>query len=83
MHNEGPKDIETALKNILNLMAASPAYGLLVNMEDLWQEAHPQNIPGIMGRQNWSRKARYGFEKFSRLPQVNDILCGIDKLRKG
>jgi 4-alpha-glucanotransferase len=83
VHNEIPQDIAEILKAILKLMAVSPAYGLLVNLEDLWQETHPQNIPGTTRKQNWSRKARYGWEKFSRMPQVNDILCGIDRLRKG
>ena len=82
VHNEIPQDIESALVAVLNLMAASPAYALLINLEDLWQEIHPQNIPGTMRKQNWSRKARYGFENFSKSPQINDILSNIDRIRR-
>ncbi len=71
------------MKAILNLLAASPAYALLVNLEDLWLETHPQNIPGTQRSRNWSRKARYAFEEFSQLPQVIDVLREIDRARKG
>jgi 4-alpha-glucanotransferase len=80
--NQSPKDSGTVLKALLNLMASSPAYALLINLEDLWQEVRPQNIPGTLIKQNWSRKARYGFERFSQLPQVNNILYDVNRLRK-
>jgi 4-alpha-glucanotransferase len=37
---------------------------LLVNLEDLWLETFPQNVPGTaLERPNWRRKLRYGLEQ--------------------
>jgi 4-alpha-glucanotransferase len=37
---------------------------VLVNMEDLWLEARPQNVPGTSSeRPNWRRKARLTLEQ--------------------
>ncbi len=37
---------------------------LLVNLEDLWLETSPQNVPGTaLERPNWRRKLRYGLEQ--------------------
>ena len=83
LNNEITQDTEATLRAILNLLAASQVYALLVNLEDLWQETHPQNIPGTQRNQNWTRKARHSIEEFSRLPQIIDILQGIDRARKG
>jgi 4-alpha-glucanotransferase len=83
LNNEISQDTAETLKLILNLLAASPSFGLLVNLEDLWLETHPQNIPGTQRSQNWSRKTRYAFEEFCRLPQVVDVLRQIDHERKG
>jgi len=36
---------------------------LLVNLEDLWLETEPQNVPGTaLERPNWRRKLRHGLE---------------------
>ncbi|HEX7475813.1 MAG TPA: 4-alpha-glucanotransferase, partial [Dehalococcoidales bacterium] len=72
LDNEVSQDIHATLRAVLNLLAASPAYALLVNLEDLWLETIPQNIPGTLRKQNWSRKARYTLEKFSQMPSVLD-----------
>ncbi len=83
LDNEISQDTGATLKAVLNLLAGSPAYALLVNLEDLWLETHPQNVPGTQRTQNWSRKARYSFEGFSQSPQVLDILQQINRVRKG
>jgi len=46
MSNKISQDTGFALRGILNLLAASPAYAVLLNLEDLWLETQPQNIPG-------------------------------------
>jgi len=77
------RDMRAVLMAILELLSASPAYALIVNLEDLWEEIRAQNIPGTQRRQNWTRKARFSFEEFSRMPQVLEILRQIDRKRKG
>jgi len=58
---------------------------VLVNLEDLWQETEPQNVPGTREdqRPNWRRKARLSFEEMTRRPEVAAILERIDQLRRG
>jgi 4-alpha-glucanotransferase len=82
LDNTVSQDTQATLRAILNLLAASPAYALMINLEDLWLEHKPQNIPGTIRRQNWRRKARYAFEKFAALPFVLDELHEINNLRK-
>jgi len=77
------RDMRAVLIAILELLSASPAYALIVNLEDLWEEIRAQNIPGTQRRQNWTRKVRFSFEEFSRMPQVLEILRQIDRKRKG
>jgi 4-alpha-glucanotransferase len=83
LDNEIAQDALATLRAILGLLAAGPAYALLVNLEDLWLETHPQNVPGLNRPQNWSRKARYIFEDFIKLPQVKDILAQTARERGG
>jgi len=55
----------------------------LVNLEDLWLEASPQNVPGTWEeRPNWKRKARYSLEQIRELPWLRATLLMIDQLRK-
>jgi 4-alpha-glucanotransferase len=82
LENQLSQDTLATLKSLLNLLASSQVYALLVNLEDLWLETHPQNIPGLQRQQNWSRKARLGLEELSQLPSVSDILNDINQARK-
>lgn len=71
------------LTRLLEQLAASPARMMLVNLEDLWGETEPQNVPGTSTeRPNWRRKARHPFEEFSTHPEVVDVLRRIDEIRK-
>ncbi len=70
------------LRAILNLLAASPAYAVLINLEDLWLESIPQNIPGTVRKQNWTHKARYSLDHISRSLRFKGFLQEINKLRK-
>ncbi len=71
------------LRQVLEWLAVSPARMMLVNLEDLWGETSPQNVPGThTERPNWRRKARLSFEEFSRAPEVVDVLRRIDELRR-
>ncbi|GBD11906.1 4-alpha-glucanotransferase [bacterium HR23] len=70
-----PQDPRAVLEACLAFLAHSPAHFLLVNLEDLWLETTPQNVPGTSTeRPNWRRKARYTLEEFSTHPQVAGTL---------
>jgi 4-alpha-glucanotransferase len=55
---------------------------LLINLEDLWLEPAPQNVPGTWReRPNWQRKARYSLEEIRRLRPLVDFLKTISDIR--
>jgi 4-alpha-glucanotransferase len=83
LDNEISQDALATLKSVLSLLATSPAYALLVNMEDLWQETHPQNVPGTVRKQNWTQKVHCNFDQFARSPLILEILKLIDRERRG
>lgn len=75
-----PPAVHTAC---VKYMSTKSAKLLLINLEDLWQETEPQNVPGTgQERPNWRRKATYAFEAFSQQPEVVEVLREIDRLRK-
>jgi 4-alpha-glucanotransferase len=75
---------EAVLCRRLEHLAESPARMVLVNLEDLWYETEPQNVPGThTERPNWQRKAKYSFEDFSKRRDVLDPLQRVDELRRG
>ncbi|NPV74226.1 MAG: 4-alpha-glucanotransferase [Pelotomaculum sp.] len=70
------------LEACLKYLAASRARLFLVNMEDLWMETLPQNVPGTAGEYpNWHRKARHALEEFCQMPEVVEVLHEISFLR--
>jgi 4-alpha-glucanotransferase len=77
------QDPGVVLRAVLNLLAAGPAFAFLVNLEDLWMETEPQNIPGTNLSRNWTRKARCTFEEFINSAQIAAILREVDQYRKG
>ena len=71
----------------LELLAESPAPMLLVNLEDLWGETEPQNVPGTgpdseTGAGNWRRKATKTLEEIQQDPEVIAVVDRIDTKRK-
>jgi 4-alpha-glucanotransferase len=71
------------LKAWLSRIADSNAWLLLVNLEDLWLEPLPQNVPGTwQERPNWQRKARFSLEQIRKLDFVVETLKSIDEIRK-
>jgi 4-alpha-glucanotransferase len=81
--HEPKGDVHTVLTACLSYLAASQAQLVLINLEDLWLETQPQNVPTTGDAYpNWRRKARYTLEQFSQLPQVVDILITVNRLRK-
>jgi 4-alpha-glucanotransferase len=59
------------LRACLAFLADSPAETVLVDVEDLWGETRPQNIPGTTTEwPNWRRRTRYPLEIFATMPRV-------------
>lgn len=76
------EDAKAVLRACLNYLAGSPARVALVNLEDLWQETLPQNIPGThRERPNWQRKTRLGIDEFTADTGIAEILKEVDRLR--
>lgn len=76
-------DLPAVLRALLMFLGQSQAAIVLVNLEDLWLEERPQNVPGTSAeRPNWRRKARYSFEEFSRMAAVREILAGLEATRR-
>jgi 4-alpha-glucanotransferase len=63
------------LRVCLSWLRASPAELVLVNLEDLWEEENPQNVPGTSTeRPNWRRKAHLSIEEIRGNPQFRHVL---------
>ncbi|MCA9068542.1 MAG: 4-alpha-glucanotransferase [Planctomycetaceae bacterium] len=75
-------DEQQILMAMLKFLATSPAGAVLVNLEDLWLETEPQNVPGTGAElPNWKRKAALSFEEFSQSPDVLKTFEVIAKWR--
>ncbi|MFC1707319.1 4-alpha-glucanotransferase [Planctomycetota bacterium] len=73
---------EKVLRALLRHLAAQPAPYVLVNLEDLWLESSPQNVPGTCSeRPNWLRRARHAFESFSKHPAVLEVFADLRRHR--
>ena len=71
-------------EGLLGFLAASPAWAVLVNLEDAWGETEPQNLPGTgRERPNWRRRLRYSLEEIEGDPGVARVLARVDAARKG
>lgn len=75
---------EEVLKACLAFLSASDAGMVLVNLEDLWLETRPQNIPSTTDEThpNWRHRARYRLDELCQMPQVVAILHMVDRIRK-
>lgn len=72
------------LRACLIYLMKSRASLVMINLEDLWGEKRPQNIPGMNRAQtNWRRKARYAFEEFSKMPRVLKLLQELSRAGRG
>ncbi len=79
---QAPGRPAAVLRACLAHLAASRAGIVLVNLEDLWLERSPQNVPGTTDeRPNWRRKARFALEEIVRLPFAARTLQEVNRLR--
>lgn len=72
-------DLREVLKSCLAHLCSGPAPTVIVNLEDLWLETNPQNVPGTwQERPNWRRKLRLRLEELMQDPQVLETLKSIN-----
>jgi 4-alpha-glucanotransferase len=77
-------DARAVLRGSLDFLAESPAKTVLVNLEDLWLERRPQNVPGTTTeRPNWRRKTSRTVEIFTGMTRVRRLLESVDRHRRG
>ncbi len=76
-------DAASLVSACVSWLAASPASSVIVNLEDLWQETLPQNVPGTTTeRANWQRRARYSLEEIMSDPAVREMLESVNEQRR-
>ena len=76
-------EIADLLRGSLCFLADSEAASMIVNLEDLWLEDRPQNVPGTSHeRPNWRRRARYTLEQMKHLPGVIEALAIAEQRRR-
>jgi len=65
-------------------LGRSPAGLVQVNLEDLWGELEPQNVPGTSYRKhpNWQRKTRLSLEEIIEDADLGSSLERIDRARR-
>ena len=64
-------------------LAQSASRMALYNIEDLWLETEPQNVPGTSHeRPNWQRKVALNLEEVEAMPKVKDILAKVSTDRR-
>jgi 4-alpha-glucanotransferase len=63
-------------------LGRSRATMVMVNLEDLWNEERPHNVPGTSSEQpNWKRPARHALEDFSARDDVEQALAELTEQR--
>ncbi len=68
-----------SFRNAIQFLADSMADIVLVNMEDLWQETLPQNVPETNQetRPNWRRRMRPSIEQIRKMRRVAEVLTDV------
>ena len=71
-----------ALHALLRWLAASPADVLLINLEDIWLEQRPQNVPGTsQERPNWRRRLTHTLDEIRSSEEVRNVLLSVSAAR--
>jgi len=80
----GQTDARSVLTACLRRLGKSSSEFVLVNLEDLWLEPFPQNVPGtVHERPNWRRKARWSLDQIRRDPGIRRALEALRRARAG
>ncbi|HEV2245871.1 MAG TPA: 4-alpha-glucanotransferase [Terriglobia bacterium] len=82
-HTGANPSMVDVLKELLQFLGKSRNRTVMVNLEDLWCERQPQNVPGTCNeRPNWRRKARYSLHQIMGMAEVRQMLEALDKARR-
>jgi 4-alpha-glucanotransferase len=68
------------LESLLAFLAESDAEIVLINLEDLWRELEPQNVPGVPER-SWRHKFRMGLEDAREDGSIRRIFTNVHAQR--
>ncbi|MEA2490984.1 MAG: 4-alpha-glucanotransferase [Acidobacteriota bacterium] len=73
----GPtQDTQRVLEAVQAFLASTDAEIVLVNLEDLWGELVPQNVPGVPAR-SWRHKLRMGLEEMQADGSIRRVLTNV------
>jgi 4-alpha-glucanotransferase len=76
-------EVGPVMRALLCYLGASDAEAVMVNLEDLWLEDTPHNVPGTSHqRPNWRRKLRYSSDEICADRSVIGVLRDLDRLRR-
>jgi 4-alpha-glucanotransferase len=79
----GAETTAAALRGCLSHLAQSAADLVLVDLEELWGERHPQNHPGTGPEAgNWRRRGARTLAEARGDPALTDVLDQVDRLRR-
>jgi 4-alpha-glucanotransferase len=79
----GEIDVALARQRLLERLSASEARYVLINLEDMWLEPQPQNVPGTsVERPNWQRRASRSLTEIMEDAAVSRMLKSIGERRK-
>jgi len=63
---------------VTQFLSDSMADIVLVNLEDLWEETRPQNVPATgIERPNWRRRVRPSLEQIQKMAGVAEVLSNV------
>jgi 4-alpha-glucanotransferase len=72
------KKMRRRYSDILQFLSNSMANIVLVNLEDLWKETLPQNVPATSSeRPNWRRRVRPSLEQIRKMAGIAEVLSNV------
>ena len=74
-------DTMAVLDALVRFLSSSEAEMVLVNLEDLWLEREPQNVPGVPDR-SWRQRFRVPLEAARAKETIARILGALDHSRR-
>jgi 4-alpha-glucanotransferase len=73
-----PSVMDRHYSGLMRFLSNSPANIVLVNLEDLWGETLPQNVPATSTeRPNWRRRVRPGIEQIRKMAGAAEELSNV------
>jgi 4-alpha-glucanotransferase len=79
--SNGGSDTMAVLDALVRFLGSSEAEMVLVNLEDLWLEREPQNVPGVPDR-SWRQRFRVPLEAARADETIARILGALEKSRR-